>query len=109
MILAIGLIFFTFIAMVGGNPLHEYVLPEPAGPLIFTETDRSPKLSRFGFRYWKSPGPWAGEDSSGRLISFLNAVNVAGFCMAGPEYISSESTLITRKWMLFPFRSLTNA
>ncbi|KAJ4245020.1 hypothetical protein NW762_014227 [Fusarium torreyae] len=65
-LLALGLIMFTFVVMLGGNPLND----------------------RFGFRYWKNPGPWAGDDASGRLISFVNAVNVAGFCMAGPEYIS---------------------
>jgi amino acid permease len=46
--------------------------------------------SRFGFRYWKDPGPWAGADPSNRLMSFVNAVNVAAFCMGGPEYISSK-------------------
>lgn len=44
--------------------------------------------SRFGFRYWKNPGPWAGDSSSTRLESFINAVNTAGFCIGGPEYIS---------------------
>ncbi|WVQ65195.1 uncharacterized protein L199_003368 [Kwoniella botswanensis] len=68
-LLASGLILFTFIAMLGGNPLHD----------------------RFGFRYWKNPGPWAGETASGRLESFVNAVNVAGFCMGGPEYLSMIS------------------
>ncbi|WWC63552.1 uncharacterized protein I303_106156 [Kwoniella dejecticola CBS 10117] len=65
-LLAAGLILYTFIAMLGGNPLHD----------------------RFGFRYWKDPGPWAGGSHSGRLQSFINAVNVAGFVMGGPEYIS---------------------
>jgi amino acid transporter len=45
-------------------------------------------LSVYGFRYWKDPGPWAGNSASTRLMSFVNAVNVAGFCMGGPEYIS---------------------
>ncbi|CAI4219747.1 unnamed protein product [Parascedosporium putredinis] len=36
-ILAVGLIFFTFIVMLGGNPKHD----------------------RFGFRYWKDPGAFA--------------------------------------------------
>jgi amino acid transporter len=58
--------FYTFVTMVGGNPLHD----------------------RFGFRYWKDPGVWAGDSSLGRLESFINAVNVAGFCMGGPENIS---------------------
>lgn len=65
-LLAIGLILYTFITMVGGNPLKD----------------------RFGFRYWKNPGPWAGDSSSTRLESFINAVNTAGFCIGGPEYIS---------------------
>ena len=65
-LLATGLILFTFIAMLGGNPLHD----------------------RFGFRSWRDPGVWTGDDGSHRLMSFVNAVNVAGFCMGGPEYIS---------------------
>ncbi|KAL3466699.1 amino acid permease/ SLC12A domain-containing protein [Aspergillus heterothallicus] len=65
-LLATGLIIFTFVAMLGGNPLHD----------------------RFGFRYWREPGVWAGSGPSERLMSFVNAVNVAGFCMGGPEYIS---------------------
>ncbi|KAL3479178.1 amino acid permease/ SLC12A domain-containing protein [Aspergillus californicus] len=65
-LLATGLIIFTIVAMLGGNPLHD----------------------RFGFRYWKDPGVWAGDSHSDRLMSFVNAVNVAGFCMGGPEYIS---------------------
>ncbi|KXT00197.1 hypothetical protein AC578_7024 [Pseudocercospora eumusae] len=65
-LLALGLIMYTLVTMLGGNPLHD----------------------RYGFRYWKDPGPWAGNNSSERLISWLNAMNVAGFCMGGPEYIS---------------------
>jgi hypothetical protein len=38
-------------------------------------------------------GPWAGADPSNRLMSFVNAVNVAAFCMGGPEYISSTNRL----------------
>jgi amino acid transporter len=44
--------------------------------------------SVYGFRYWKDPGVWAGSTAGKRLESFINAVNVAGFCMGGPEYIS---------------------
>ena len=47
------------------------------------------RSSRFGFGYWRDPGPWAGSDASSQLRSFVNAVAVAGFCMGGPEYISS--------------------
>ncbi|KAF2639693.1 hypothetical protein P280DRAFT_550394 [Massarina eburnea CBS 473.64] len=65
-LLATGLMIYTFITMLGGNPIHD----------------------RFGFRYWKNPGVWAGDSTSTRLESFLNAVNVAGFVITGPEYIS---------------------
>ncbi|ORY25456.1 putative amino acid transporter [Naematelia encephala] len=65
-LLATGLLLYTFITMVGGNPAHDV----------------------YGFRYWKTPGPWAGTNASTRLESFLNAVNVAAFCTGGPEYIS---------------------
>ncbi|KAL4731387.1 hypothetical protein ACLX1H_000353 [Fusarium chlamydosporum] len=65
-LLAAGLILYTIIVMLGGNPLND----------------------RFGFRYWKDPGVWAGHDAGSRLQSFVNAVNVAGFVMGGPEYIS---------------------
>lgn len=44
--------------------------------------------SVYGFRYWKEPGPWVGNTAGTRLQSFVNAVNVAGFVMGGPEYIS---------------------
>ncbi|KAL6231033.1 hypothetical protein BDW75DRAFT_233944 [Aspergillus navahoensis] len=64
-LLAAGLIIYTIVVMLGGNPMND----------------------RFGFRYWKEPGIWAGADPSDRLMSFLDAVNVA-FCMGGPEYIS---------------------
>jgi hypothetical protein len=37
-------------------------------------------LSVYGFRYWKEPGVWVGSDSSGKLQSFVNAVNV-GKCL----------------------------
>ncbi|RDW86477.1 uncharacterized protein DSM5745_03119 [Aspergillus mulundensis] len=65
-LLAAGLIIYTIVVMLGGNPMND----------------------RFGFRYWKEPGVWAGADPSNRLMSFVNAVNVAAFCMGGPEYIS---------------------
>ena len=65
-LLAIGLILYTLVVMLGGNPLHD----------------------RFGFRYWKNPGVWAGNSGLTRLESFVNAVNVAGYCIGGPEYLS---------------------
>jgi amino acid permease len=38
-LLIVGLIIYTFIAMLGGNPLHD----------------------RFGFRYWNNPGSFTGK------------------------------------------------
>ncbi|KAL5334342.1 amino acid permease/ SLC12A domain-containing protein [Aspergillus crustosus] len=89
-LLATGLIIYTIVVMLGGNPQKD----------------------RFGFRYWKEPGVWAGESHSGRLMSFINAVNVAAFCMGGPEYISKSrdprrtvprafSTIMTRLIVFF--------
>ncbi|EGU76456.1 hypothetical protein FOPG_11227 [Fusarium oxysporum f. sp. conglutinans race 2 54008] len=65
-LLAIGLMLFTLTVMLGGNPMHD----------------------RFGFRYWQNPGPWAGNTAPTRLQSFVNGVNVAGYCIGGPEYLS---------------------
>ncbi|ODN75770.1 hypothetical protein L202_05779 [Cryptococcus amylolentus CBS 6039] len=65
-IFAMGLLIYTLVVMCGGNPLHD----------------------AFGFRYWKNPGPWAGNTPTTRLQAFVNAVNVAGFSMGGPEYLS---------------------
>ncbi|EWY95049.1 hypothetical protein FOYG_04174 [Fusarium oxysporum NRRL 32931] len=65
-LLAIGLMLFTLTVMLGGNPMHD----------------------RFGFWYWQNPGPWVGNTAPTRLQSFVNGVNVAGYCIGGPEYLS---------------------
>ena len=68
-ILAVGLIFFTFIVMVGGNPKHDV----------------------FGFRYWKTPGSFAElyyEADLGRWLGFLQCLIQASFTIAGPDYVS---------------------
>ncbi|TVY46349.1 General amino acid permease [Lachnellula occidentalis] len=68
-LLIIGLIIFTFIAMVGGNPLHD----------------------RFGFRYWSTPGSFAElykTGSLGRFLGFLQCLIQASFTIAGPDYVS---------------------
>lgn len=68
-ILATGLIIFTFITMVGGNPQHD----------------------AFGFRYWRDPGPMNTYDHTGdlgRFQGFLACLIQACFTFAGPEYIS---------------------
>lgn len=67
-VLAIGLMFFTFITMVGGNPQHD----------------------RFGFRNWQH-GAFAAYKSTGSLGHFrgwLQCVIQASFTIAGPDYLS---------------------
>ncbi|KAL1848731.1 hypothetical protein VTK73DRAFT_10066 [Phialemonium thermophilum] len=69
MILITGLIIFTFIAMLGGNPDHD----------------------RFGFRYWNTPGAFAtyySKGDLGRFQGFLGALITASFTVAGPDYVS---------------------
>lgn len=69
MILIIGLIFYTFVTMLGGNPLHD----------------------RFGFRYWREPGAFAARykpGNLGRFLGFLQCLIQASFTIAGPDYVS---------------------
>ncbi|KAH6678637.1 amino acid transporter-like protein [Halenospora varia] len=68
-LLIVGLIIFTFITMVGGNPLHD----------------------RFGFRYWNTPGAFAElykTGNLGRFLGFLQCLIQASFTIAGPDYVS---------------------
>lgn len=68
-ILIVGLILYTFITMLGGNPLHD----------------------RFGFRYWRDPGSFAEyykTGSLGRFLGFLQCLIQASFTIAGPDYVS---------------------
>ncbi|CZR60941.1 probable carnitine transport protein [Phialocephala subalpina] len=68
-LLIIGLIIFTLIAMVGGNPLHD----------------------KFGFRYWGNPGAFVElyyEGNLGRFLGFLQCLIQASFTIAGPDYVS---------------------
>ncbi|WVQ99156.1 hypothetical protein IAU59_006288 [Kwoniella sp. CBS 9459] len=65
--LMIGLTCYTFITMVGGNPIHD----------------------KFGFRYWKDPGPFAGEVNFRKVITgIFDALTWAVFAIVGPDYIS---------------------
>ncbi len=69
MMLIIGLIVFTFIVMVGGNPRHDH----------------------FGFRWWYEPGAFAelyAEGDLGRFHGFMACLIVAAFTIAGPDYVS---------------------
>lgn len=68
-ILAVGLMFFTFITMIGGNPQHD----------------------AFGFRHWRDPGSFNTYLSTGSLGYFQAFVDVlirASFTIAGPDYLS---------------------
>ena len=69
MILIIGLIIYTFITMIGGNPLGD----------------------RYGFRYWDNPGSFNWlyyENKTGYFLGFLQCLIQAGFTIAGPDYVS---------------------
>jgi amino acid transporter len=68
-LLVVGLLVFTFVVMLGGNPLHD----------------------RFGFRYWRDPGAFAElyhEGTLGRFLGFLQCLIQASFTIAGPDYVS---------------------
>lgn len=68
-ILAVGLMLFTFFTMVGANPLRDV----------------------YGFRHWNTPGPMNEFFSTGSLgyfQGFLACVVLGNFLIAGPEYVS---------------------
>ncbi|KAK0714569.1 putative carnitine transport protein [Lasiosphaeris hirsuta] len=68
-LLIVALLLFTFIVMLGGNPLGD----------------------RFGFRYWSTPGAFAilyHEGALGRWLGFLQCLIQASFTIAGPDYVS---------------------
>jgi len=79
--LIVGLLIFTFIAMVGGNPLHDrfgfrYACP---GTSKFVASLTQP-------RYWQSPGAFAELYYSGplgRWLGFLQCLIQASFTIAG--------------------------
>ncbi|KXX80246.1 General amino acid permease AGP2 [Madurella mycetomatis] len=69
MLLIVGLLIFTFIVMLGGNPLGD----------------------RFGFRYWYEPGAFAElyyTGNLGRFLGFLQCLIQASFTIAGPDYVA---------------------
>ncbi|WVR07068.1 hypothetical protein IAU60_004107 [Kwoniella sp. DSM 27419] len=68
-ILIVMLILMTFVVMLGGNPRHD----------------------RIGFRYWKTPGPWAEYHTKGplgRFLGFWYVFKVAAYSVGGPEFVS---------------------
>jgi len=87
-LLIVGLLCFTFITMLGGNPIHD----------------------RYGFRYWNDPGPFVEHlvpGSTGRFLGFLSCIVQATFSICGPEYISmvAGETKAPRKVLPKAFRS----
>ncbi len=65
--LMIGLFFFTFITMVGGNPLHD----------------------AYGFRYWNKPGAFVAYNApggTGRFLGILSCLYQASF-----SYVNSTA------------------
>ncbi|WWC88908.1 uncharacterized protein L201_003823 [Kwoniella dendrophila CBS 6074] len=65
-ILQIGLVLYTLIAMCGGNPKHD----------------------KFGFRAWKDPGPFAQGSSAMKMKGIWDAVLWSCFALGGPDWIS---------------------
>ncbi|KAF4615234.1 hypothetical protein D9613_002639 [Agrocybe pediades] len=72
-VLAVGVIAFTFVTMVGGNPLHDV----------------------YGFRNWNPSivqgAPFAEyikEGSLGQFLGFLACLIQASFTIAGPDYVA---------------------
>lgn len=78
-LLIIGLIIFTFVTMLGGNPLGD----------------------RFGFRYWNSPGAFkplytevsgiSDKPNLAYFLGFLQCLIQASFVIAGPDYVSMSA------------------
>ncbi|KAA8898359.1 amino acid permease/ SLC12A domain-containing protein [Sphaerosporella brunnea] len=90
MLLIIGLLCFTFITMVGGNPKHD----------------------AYGFRYWKNPGAFAEHYETGGLGKFMGLVACliqASFTIAGPDYvaISAGEAEDPRRVMPAAFKAVT--
>lgn len=88
-VLAVGLIFYSFITMVGGNPDHD----------------------PYGFRYWRDPGvmnQYLSTGDLGRFQGFLSCLIRACFTIAGPEYVSSvaSETINPRKTLPSAFKQV---
>ncbi|WVQ80706.1 hypothetical protein IAT38_002811 [Cryptococcus sp. DSM 104549] len=65
--LMIGLTLYTLVTMCGGNPLHD----------------------AYGFRFWKHPGPFAGEVNFRKVLTgIFDSVCWGTFAIVGPDYIS---------------------
>lgn len=87
-VLAVGLISFTFVSMLGGNPVHD----------------------RFGFRNWVHV-PFAEYSTSGakgRFLGFFACLTQAAFTVSGPEYVAMAAGEARRPFTTMPsaFRSV---
>ncbi|OAL66943.1 general amino acid permease [Trichophyton rubrum] len=68
-VLIVGVLCYTFVTMIGGNPLGD----------------------RYGFRYWRDPGAFTTTYKTGSLglwLGFLQCLILASFTIAGPDYVS---------------------
>ena len=65
-LLILGLFLYTFISMLGGNPLGD----------------------RYGFRFWRDPGLFASATTLGRVKGVWRALLWGTFAIAGPDFIS---------------------
>ncbi|QDS71934.1 hypothetical protein FKW77_000716 [Venturia effusa] len=93
-VLIFMLFFFTFLTMVGANPIHD----------------------RYGFRYWKEPGAFVEHlvpGSTGKFLGIISSVVQASFTICGPEYISMVAgeakrprKVLPSAFRSFPFRLL---
>ena len=63
-ILMLGLFLYTFITMVGGNPLHD----------------------AYGFRFWRDPGVFAAPDAVGRLQGVWAGLTWSCFAVVSTEH-----------------------
>ena len=82
-ILIVGLIVFTFLAMLGANPLRD----------------------RFGFHYWYEPGAFAEfytTGNLGRFMGFLACFIQAAFPVAGLDYVPMAAGEAERPRQVLP-------
>ncbi|KAH3661747.1 hypothetical protein OGAPHI_005925 [Ogataea philodendri] len=80
-ILAVGLMVFTFITMVGGNPLHDV----------------------YGFRNWQPPmAEYIHTGNLGRFQGLLGAMITYSFLIAGPEYVSMSAGEVINPRIILP-------
>jgi amino acid transporter len=81
-----ALFFFTFITMVGGNPLHDKY-----GFRSEFDISSFPSYVAYALesnRYWHDPGPFVSDSAKDRFLGVWDSVVWACFAVVGPDYIS---------------------